>query len=91
MKNNFYAVIMAGGKGVRFWPLGRKDYPKQLLPLVSSDSMLQETVKRLSGLVDNDKIIIMTNADIADAVIRQLPQLPVENIIVEPQGRDTAP
>ncbi|MBE6378892.1 MAG: mannose-1-phosphate guanylyltransferase [Lentisphaerae bacterium] len=91
MENNFYAVIMAGGKGVRFWPLGRKDYPKQLLPLVSSDSMLQETVKRLSGLVDNDKIIIMTNADIAGEVIKQLPQLPEENIIVEPQGRDTAP
>lgn len=91
MNKNFYAVIMAGGKGVRFWPLGRKNYPKQLLPLVSDASMLQETVKRLSGLVSDDHILIMTNADIAEAVIAQCPQLPRENIIIEPQGRDTAP
>lgn len=89
--NNFYAVIMAGGKGVRFWPLGRRNNPKQLLPLVSDASMLQETVKRLEGLVANDHILILTNADIADKVIAQCPELPVENIIVEPEGRDTAP
>ena len=88
---HFYAVIMAGGRGGRFWPMGRRKNPKQLLALTSEVSMLQDTVKRLEGLIEKTHILIMTNSDIADKVRCQLPELPDENIIVEPEGRDTAP
>ncbi|MBR7139073.1 MAG: mannose-1-phosphate guanylyltransferase [Lentisphaeria bacterium] len=88
---NFYPVIMAGGRGGRFWPMGRKKNPKQLLPLTGERSMLRETVDRLEGLSEKDHILIMTNSDIAEKVRCQLPDLPEENIIVEPEGRDTAP
>ena len=88
---HFYAVIMAGGRGGRFWPMGRKKNPKQLLPLTGDTSMLRDTVDRLNGLTEKDHILIMTNSDIAEKVRCQLPDLPAENIIVEPEGRDTAP
>lgn len=88
---NFYAVIMAGGTGCRFWPMGRKKMPKQLLPLINSSSMLRNTVDRLEGFVEKERLLIMTNSDIAEDVIRELPDLPRENIIIEPEGRDTAP
>ena len=88
---HFYAVIMAGGRGGRFWPMGRKKNPKQLLPLLGESSMLRDTVDRLEGLAAKDHILIMTNSDIADKVRSQLPDIPAENIIVEPEGRDTAP
>ena len=58
---NFYPVIMAGGRGGRFWPMGRKKNPKQLLPLTGERSMLRETVDRLEGLAEKDHILIMTN------------------------------
>ncbi|MBE6385767.1 MAG: mannose-1-phosphate guanyltransferase [Lentisphaerae bacterium] len=88
---NFYAVIMAGGTGGRFWPMGRKKLPKQLLPLVNSSTMLRNTVDRLEGFLPKERILVMTNSDIAGQIICELPDIPLENIIVEPVGRDTAP
>ena len=88
---NFYAVIMAGGSGGRFWPMGRKKMPKQLLPLVNSSSMLRNTVDRLEGFVKKERLLVMTNSDIAEDIIKELPDIPRENIIIEPVGRDTAP
>lgn len=86
-----YAVIMAGGSGTRFWPASRNDRPKQLLHLVGESSMLQATVHRLSGLVAADRMLVMTNARLVEAVARQLPQLARSAIIGEPCKRDTAP
>ena len=85
-----YGVIMAGGSGERLWPLSRHRRPKQLLPLIMGKSLLELAVQRLQGLFDTDKILIVTNGDYADAVAQAVPQIPRENIIGEPIGRDTA-
>lgn len=85
------ALIMAGGRGTRFWPLSTDEKPKQFLNLVSERSMLQMTVDRLKGIVDEDKIFIVTGEVYKDLVKNQLPNIPSENIILEPLGRNTAP
>jgi len=85
-----HAVIMAGGAGKRLWPLSRLSRPKQLLPLLGGQSLMTLTVERLAGVFDDDKILIVTNAEYVDAVAESLPGLPRENIIGEPVGRDTA-
>lgn len=85
-------LIMAGGVGTRFWPLSRMDNPKQFLKLTSNDkTMLQCTVDRVRELVDIDRIFIATNDRYIDKIAKQLPDLPFENIIVEPCQRNTAP
>ncbi|MGB5768716.1 MAG: mannose-1-phosphate guanylyltransferase [Crocosphaera sp.] len=86
-------VILAGGKGERFWPLSRRQRPKQFLSLDGSgESLLQATAKRLLPLAENwDKLWVITAAPIADGVREQLPNLPDSNLLVEPQGKDTAP
>jgi mannose-1-phosphate guanylyltransferase len=85
------AIVMAGGQGTRFWPLSRKSRPKQLLNMVGDESMLSLTVRRLEAVVPKDQILIVTGRDIEAAVREDLPQLPPENILAEPQGRNTAP
>lgn len=92
MKNH-YIVIMAGGSGTRLWPLSRKDNPKQFQKLTSEEcTLLQETYDRVSPLVENlDHIYVATTQSYENIVKEQLPDLPVENIILEPCGRDTAP
>ncbi len=85
-----YAVIMAGGAGKRLWPLSRLGRPKQLLPLINGKCLLELAVERLAGLFENENILVITSAQYADQVAEALPQLPRENIIGEPQGRDTA-
>ena len=87
---DFYAVVMAGGRGERFWPLGRRRRPKQLLPLLGKQSMLEDTVQRLFPLFAPENILIVTSADFVDDV-RRLSPVPAENVIAEPVGRDTAP
>ncbi len=84
------AVIMAGGKGERFWPLSREKVPKQLLPLLGERSLLQETIDRIQPLVSSKDILIVTRRPLGKAVERQLPQVPKKNIISEPVGRNTA-
>jgi mannose-1-phosphate guanylyltransferase len=86
-----YPVIMAGGSGTRFWPESRHLRPKQLLPLVGERTMIQATVDRLLGLAPADQMLILTNAQQADAIAAQLPSLPASSIIREPCKRDTAP
>ncbi len=88
---NRYVVIMAGGKGERFWPVSRLSRPKHLLPIVGDKPMLRQTVDRLEGLVPAEHVIIVTNKE-QEAAIREIcPDLPAENIVSEPVGRDTAP
>ncbi|MCE2799124.1 MAG: NTP transferase domain-containing protein [Planctomycetaceae bacterium] len=86
-----HAVIMAGGSGTRFWPASRQEVPKQLLRIGSPRSMLQTTFDRLSGLVSSQHVLVATNSQLVDAVVSQLPDLPIEHIIGEPFKRDTAP
>ena len=87
---NIYAVIMAGGVGSRFWPRSKKKTPKQLLKIIGEQTMIQETVARLNGIVKNENIYIITNKIQMAGVLTQLPKLPVQNIIEEPFGRNTA-
>jgi len=87
---NVYAVIMAGGVGSRFWPRSKEKTPKQLLQIFGKDSMIQATVNRLNGLVKNENILIITNKTQKEEIVKQLPQIPVKNIIEEPFGRNTA-
>jgi mannose-1-phosphate guanylyltransferase len=85
-----YAVIMAGGAGKRLWPLSRENRPKQLLPLLGGKSLLQVAVERLGDLFAPKEIWVVTHADYTSLVHSALPDLPAENIIGEPCGRDTA-
>jgi len=90
MPENF-VVIMAGGRGERFWPQSRLRRPKHLLPIVGDRPMLTQTVERLDGLIPPERVLIITNAEQRDAVLEVCPMLPPENVIAEPVGRDTAP
>lgn len=86
------ALIMAGGRGERFWPRSRKSLPKQFLSLTGDGrTMIQLTVERILPLVDMEDIFIATNKDYKELVKKQLPNLPEENILCEPVGRNTAP
>lgn len=85
------AVIMAGGKGERFWPKSRTNLPKQFLNISGSKSMIQQTISRLEKLIDISHIFIVTNELYAELIRAQVPTLPSENIIIEPVGRNTAP
>jgi mannose-1-phosphate guanylyltransferase len=86
-----YAVIMAGGVGTRFWPRSRRRRPKQLLPISSTSSMIRLTVDRLKPLLQDDQILVVTGVEQADAIREELPEIPADNILVEPVGRNTAP
>lgn len=91
MENSRYAVILAGGRGERFWPLSRAARPKQLLALVGNRPLLAQAVERLEGLVPPERVLVLTNADLVEATRKAAPELPPENIFGEPVGRDTAP
>ncbi|HEX7535307.1 MAG TPA: mannose-1-phosphate guanylyltransferase, partial [Syntrophales bacterium] len=86
-----YAVIMAGGKGTRFWPKSREKMPKHLLDIVPPRTIIQETIERIAPLIPEENILIVTGESHADELIRQVPHIPQENIIIEPLGRNTAP
>lgn len=85
-----YAVIMAGGKGERFWPLSTSKHPKQLLALVGDKPLIAQAVDRLDGLILPENVFVVTNADLVAATQKAAPMLPPENIVGEPIGRDTA-
>jgi mannose-1-phosphate guanylyltransferase len=89
--SNFYPVILAGGRGTRFWPLSRKKRAKQLLALDGKQTMIQQTVARLLPLAPPSRFWIITNDDLRPAVLKQLPKLPKAQAIAEPVGRNTAP
>jgi mannose-1-phosphate guanylyltransferase len=84
-----FVIIMAGGRGERFWPVSREQTPKQLLTLLGEQSFLQETVARVLPLVPLANIFVITNEAQAAEVRRQLPKLPKANLVAEPLGRDT--
>ena len=88
---HFYPVILAGGRGTRFWPLSRKRRAKQLLALDGKQTMIQQTVARLRPLADPRRFWVITNNDLRPAIAKQLPQLDPKQIIAEPVGRNTAP
>lgn len=86
------ALIMAGGKGERFWPRSRTHLPKQFLSLTGDGkTMIQLTVERISGLVDIEDVYVATNRAYKGLVQEQLPGIPEQNILLEPVGRNTAP
>lgn len=85
-----WVVVLAGGVGSRFWPISTPERPKQLLPLVTSEPMLRDTLARVATLAPPARTLILTNATLADAVGRVAPEVPAENIIAEPQPAGTA-
>lgn len=85
-----YAVVMAGGRGERFWPLSTADIPKPFIPLTGSATLIQETVQRLEPLVSAENVLISIGTAHLGIARAQLPQVPRENFIVEPVGRDTS-
>jgi mannose-1-phosphate guanylyltransferase len=84
-----FVIIMAGGRGERFWPISREKTPKQLIKLLGDKSFLQQAVERVAALVPMKNIFIITNETQAAEVRKQLPKLPKDNVVAEPIGRDT--
>ena len=84
-----YVVIMAGGSGTRLWPLSRQGTPKQLLELFDGRSLLRLAYERVAGMIPDARILVCTSRAYVDVVARQLPELPEENLLGEPVGRDS--
>ena len=91
MSANFYPVILAGGRGTRFWPLSRKKRAKQLLALDGAQTMIQQTVGRLAPVAAAKQFWVVTNDDLRPEIVRQLGRLKKDQIIAEPVARNTAP
>src|SRR5215212_9010443 len=85
-----YAVIMAGGGGTRLWPISRRETPKQLLPLLGKETLFQSTVSRLEQVFPPERILVVTVAEQAREMQKQVPAIPVENYLIEPAPRGTA-
>jgi mannose-1-phosphate guanylyltransferase len=86
-----YGLILAGGRGTRFWPQSRRRRAKQVLNIAGERSMIQATVDRLRSLIPPERIWILTNEHLRNEIVRQLPEVPAAQIIAEPQQRNTAP
>jgi mannose-1-phosphate guanylyltransferase len=91
MKPNCYSVIIAGGKGTRFWPLSRSQRPKQLLKILSPKSLIRETADRIMPLSGCNQTLVVTVAEQLNALRRELRWLARKNFLAEPQGKNTAP
>lgn len=92
MNNNYYAILMAGGVGSRFWPVSTQDFPKQFHDMLGTgETLIQKTFQRLSKLIPKENIFILTNAVYKDLVFRQLPGLTDRQVLLEPAMRNTAP
>lgn len=85
-----YGVILAGGRGERFWPLSRNEHPKQLLTLTSEKkTMIEETIDRLEGFIPKDRIIVVTGQHLKEKILKAVPYLSEQNLLLEPRGRNT--
>ena len=91
MKANCYSVIIAGGKGTRFWPLSRSQRPKQLLKILSPKSLIEETADRVLPLTGRSQTLVVTIAEQLAPLRKELSRLPKDNFLAEPMGRNTAP
>lgn len=90
LTDGLWCVVMAGGAGTRFWPASTEDVPKQLLTLVGSRSLLQLAIDRARAVVPYERILVVTSQRLHTAVVAQLPELPGDNIVAEPERKDTA-
>ena len=92
MNKNYYAVLMAGGVGSRFWPVSTTEFPKQFHDMLGCGStLLQKTFSRLAQLIPAENILILTNEKYNDIVLAQLPEVRQEQVLLEPAMRNTAP
>lgn len=92
MNKNYYAVLMAGGVGSRFWPVSTTQFPKQFHDMLGTgETLIQKTFSRLTRLIPQENILVLTNEIYNDIVLEQLPQLSVEQVVLEPAMRNTAP
>ncbi len=87
----YYGLILAGGRGTRFWPRSRRSHAKQVLRFLGERSLIQQTVDRLRPLIPPERLWILTSPPLRDEIVRQLPEVPKEQILAEPAQRNTAP
>jgi mannose-1-phosphate guanylyltransferase len=90
-KPTYYGLILAGGRGTRFWPRSRRRTPKQVLSVVGDASLIQTTAHRLSPLIPPENLWVLTNEHVRGEIVRQLPEIPKAQILAEPEQRNTAP
>lgn len=88
---NAFAVIMAGGSGTRFWPLSRRRHPKQLLKLAGRETLLEQTLDRISPAIPPERTYVFTNTLVRDEIVKLLPRVPKDQIVAEPAARNTTP
>jgi mannose-1-phosphate guanylyltransferase len=91
MNRHHYGLILAGGRGTRFWPRSRKRSAKQVLNVVGERSLIQATVERLAPVIPPERLWILTNHHLRDEIVRQLPEIPPSQVLAEPVQRNTAP
>ena len=88
---SYYGLILAGGRGTRFWPRSRRSRAKQVLPFLGERSLIQQTVDRLRPLLPPERLWIITSHALREEIVRQLPEIPKRQILAEPAQRNTAP
>ena len=91
MNPHHYGLILAGGRGTRFWPRSRRRSAKQVLNVVGDRSLIQATVDRLAPVIPPERLWVLTNEHLRDIIVEQLPGIPKEQILAEPAQRNTAP
>src|SRR5688572_27101324 len=91
MNRHSYGLILAGGRGTRFWPRSRKRSAKQVLSVVGNRSMIQQTVDRLAPVIPPERLWVLTNDHLRDTIVSQLQEVPKRQILSEPAQRNTAP
>ncbi|HKA00364.1 MAG TPA: mannose-1-phosphate guanylyltransferase [Candidatus Solibacter sp.] len=91
MNRHHYGLILAGGRGTRFWPRSRRSSAKQVLNVVGDRSLIQSTVDRLAPVIPPERLWVLTNDHLRDTIVKQLPEIPARQILAEPAQRNTAP
>src|ERR1019366_8097612 len=91
MNRHHYGLILAGGRGTRFWPRSRKRSAKQVLNVIGERSLIQATVERVAAVIPPERLWILTNDHLRDIIIKQLPEVPKRQVLSEPVQRNTAP